>query len=413
MQRKLFRDAKVLSLRTGRYAQEMDVLVENGTIAAIGRNLECADAEVVECEGRYMTPSLIDAHVHMICEEMGLQCIVCGVTAVRHLSGGEGVLRYARDIRAGRRAGPYIYSSGPIVDGAGARYKSPSHVYIDGPEQAAQAVRDTVEAGYLWAKAYPSMTPEEMESFLQEAKRLNIRVSGHLSYYADPKALADLGYACCEHSSSLPKNDEDIDYLADSGMWFCPTQLVCETLPDYVWKEKPLSEAAGYEYLSEASRKYWEERNKKIIAEYKERNLKPDINVIIARGRRFMDRSDRYMAGSDAMYPGVVAGFGLHAELRKLVDLYGLAPLDALRAATMKPAECMGLSACKGQIAPGMDADLLLLERDPLEDISNLLSIHMVIQGERVYGRRQLDRMLDELKDPRREFEVFEPTFLF
>lgn len=96
-----------------------------------------------------------------------------------------------------------------------------------------------------------------------------------------------------------------------------------------------------------------------------------------------------------------------------MVDLYGLAPLDALRAATMKPAEYMGLSACKGQIAPGMDADLLLLERDPLEDISNLLSIHMVIQGERVYGRRQLDRMLDELKDPRREFEVFEPTFLF
>ncbi|MGI6642433.1 MAG: amidohydrolase family protein [Bacillota bacterium] len=411
MQSTLFRGAEVLSLKTGRYAHRMDVLVEDGSIAGIGRNLDSADACVVECEGRYLMPSLIDAHIHIVREEMGLQCIACGVTSVRHLSGGEGVARYAREIRAGRRVGPYIFASGPIVDGAKAEHRMPTHVYVDGPEEAAQAVRDTVEAGWLWAKAYASMTREEFESFLGEAKRLDIKVSGHMSYFVEPKVLVDLGYACCEHSSSLPKNDCDIDLIADAGMWFCPTQLVCETLPDYVWKGKHLSEAVGYEYLSNASKQYWEERNKEIIEGYKKRGLKPDINVIIARGRRFMERSERYLAGSDAMYPGVVAGFGLHEELRKLVDLYGLSPLDALRSATVKPAEYMGLSACKGQVLPGMDADLLLLDSDPLEDISNTLSIHGVMQGGNFYDRRQLDSMLEELKNPERVFEEFEPMF--
>ena len=124
-----------------------------------------------------------------------------------------------------------------------------------------------------------------------------------------------------------------------------------------------------------------------------------------------MERSDRYMAGSDAMYPGVVAGFGLHEELRKLVELYGLSPLEALRSATVNPAEYMGLSACKGDIAPGMDADLLLLKRDPLKDITATRSILAVMQGGRLFGREELDGMLNALSDQRNKFEVFQPLF--
>lgn len=411
MEDTLFRRAEVLSLRSGHYAHGTDVRIENGRIAAVGKDLPAAGARVVDCEGRYLIPSLIDAHIHMVREEMGLQCIACGVTSVRHLSGGEGTARYARDIRAGRRTGPYIYASGPIIDGAGAEQKSPSQRYISGPEEATAAVRDTEAAGWLWAKAYPSMTPEEMESFLREANRLHLKVSGHLSYHVNAKTLADWGYACCEHSSSLPKDDGEIDDIADAGMWFCPTQVVCETLPDYVWNGKQLSEAPGYAYLPQDTRDYWEKANEDIIRGYKDRGLKPDIRVIIARGRRFMDRSPRYLAGSDAMYPGITAGFGLQEELSRLVELYGRSPLDALRAATCKPAEYMGLSACKGGIFPGMDADLLLLAQDPLADIRGVRAILAVMQGGRLYDRAELDGMLNELRDPHHTFEIFDPLF--
>ncbi len=411
MDRMLLRSAEVLSPRRGCYAHSTDVLIENGVIAEVGRDLAAAGVRVVECEGRYLLPSLIDAHIHMVQEEMGLQCVASGVTSVRHLSGGDGVARYAREIRAGKRVGPYIYGSGPIVDGVSAQHKPASNVYVDGPEEAAQAVRDTAQAGWLWAKAYPSMTREEMESFLKEAARLHMKVSGHLSYTIDPKELADWGYACCEHSSSLPKTDADIDYIAEAGMWFCPTQIVCETLPDYVWNGKSLSNAVGYEFLPKSARELWARENERITQGYKDRGLRPDINAVIARGRRFMERSDRYMAGSDAMYPGVVAGFGLHEELRKLVELYGLSPLEALRSATINPAEYMGLSACKGDIAPGMDADLLLLKRDPLKDITATRSILAVMQGGRLFGREELDGMLNTLSDQRNKFEVFQPLF--
>ncbi|MGI5970707.1 MAG: amidohydrolase family protein [Oscillospiraceae bacterium] len=411
MGRTLFRHADVLRMGSGDYLRNTDVLVENGKIAAVGADLAAAGADLVDCKGKVLMPSLIDAHAHIAREEMTLQYIACGVTAVRHLSGGTRQREYDAEVRSGKRIGPYIYSSGSIIDGVAAEDKNSSHVYVDGPDEAERAVRETVEAGYLWVKNYPSMTPEEMKRLMDTANSLGVKVSGHMSYNVDAKTLADWGYACCEHSSSLPKTDEEIDYIAGKGMWFCPTQVVCETLPDYVWNNKKFEDLPDYCYVPQYSKDYWEQENKRIIAMYKRRDLKPDINMIIARGRRFMERSDRYMAGSDAMYPGIIGGFALHDELRKLVELYGRRPIDALRAATVRPAEYMGLAGQKGDILPGMDADILILEKDPLSDIGNTRAIRSVMQGGRLYNRADLDSMLKELKDPAREFEILSPLF--
>jgi hypothetical protein len=238
---------------------------------------------------------------------------------------------------------------------------------------------------------------------MDTANTCGIKVCGHMSYVVDAKELRDWGYHCCEHSSSLPKHRADIEYLAKSGMWFCPTQVVCETLPDYVWNGKKLSELENYEYVPELIRDYWEERNKKIIAGYKNRGLRPDINVIIERGRIFMDNSENYLAGSDTMYPGMIAGFSLHDELFRLVDLYGRTPWEALRAATVKPALYCGVEEKKGTLEKGKDADMLILDKNPLSDIINTKTVRGVVQGGRYFDRKQLDQLLEEVKNLKSE----------
>lgn len=394
----LFSRANVLTMKTDEIAYFTDVLVENGIIVLVGKNLPADGAEIIDCTGKYLMPGLFDAHAHLNTSEMGELFIANGITSIRHLSGDKRQMEYDAEIRSGKRVGPYIYSSGPIYDGAEAKEKPASHLYVATLEEAEKAVYDTIAGGYRWVKTYPSITPEHLKRLMDTANACGIKVCGHMSYHVDAKTLRDWGYHCCEHSSSLPHHDADIEYLAKSGMWFCPTQVVCETLPDYVWNGKKFSDLEHYDYVPNALREFWEDRNLKIIEGYKNRGLRPDINVIIKRGKKFMEFSDRYMAGSDTMYPGMIAGFSLHDELCKLVDLYGRTNFEALKAATVNPALYIGLEDEKGSVKKGMDADLLLLDKNPLVDVRNTGAIWAVMQGGRLYTRPALDAMLERVR---------------
>jgi imidazolonepropionase-like amidohydrolase len=102
------------------------------------------------------------------------------------------------------------------------------------------------------------------------------------------------------------------------------------------------------------------------------------------------------LAGSDAAPGGLsvgMTGFWLHEELKQLV-VAGLTPMDALRTATYNPAEFFGLLDSLGTVAPGKLAEMVLLDANPLDDISNTTKINMVFTGGRVYRRPALDAIL-------------------
>lgn len=94
-------------------------------------------------------------------------------------------------------------------------------------------------------------------------------------------------------------------------------------------------------------------------------------------------------AGTDTPINYAMPGFALHEELEMLVRA-GLAPIEALRAATIRPAEFFGLEAEMGRIEPGMRADLVLLGADPLVEISNTRRIDAVIARGRLLGRSEV-----------------------
>jgi imidazolonepropionase-like amidohydrolase len=351
-------------------------------------------AQVIDCSGCVVMPGLIDSHVHYDESWMGDFFLASGVTSVRNMRGFDGHAAWRDEILAGKRRGPYLYSSGPVYDGEDPTIPDNDNVIINSREDVEEAIRYTKSQGFLWMKTYPSIEPELYRYLLKRCREEGLPVCGHMTKRMDHKILADEGYVCCEHTSSLPADPETIRYLAEQGMWLCPTHVVCETLPDYVWGGKQLADLPHYEDLPPCVREHWEQENEVIIENYRELNVHPDFQTIIDRGLTFLKYSDRVMAGTDCPYPGIIPGLALADELEKLVTVYGLTAYEALCAATVNPAEHMGIAGEKGRLLPGMDADLIILAGDPLADIRNIRTVRQVFQGERTWDHETLQQFL-------------------
>jgi imidazolonepropionase-like amidohydrolase len=94
----------------------------------------------------------------------------------------------------------------------------------------------------------------------------------------------------------------------------------------------------------------------------------------------------------------VAAGFPIEDELKYLVDIYGLSKFEALKAGTVNGAKHLDLENQKGRLLPGFDADLLVLNGNPLEDVGNAAKIEAVVQGGRIHTRRDLDALLEKAR---------------
>ena len=365
------------------------------------------NSEMIDCSGCVVMPGLIDSHCHYDESYMSDFFLASGVTSVRSLRGFEGHAKWRDEILAGKRRGPYIYSSGPVYDGEDPSIPHNDNVILHTQEDAEKAIAFVKEQGFLWMKTYPSIEPELYRYLLKRCEEEKLPVCGHMTKKMDHRYLADHGYICCEHTSSLPADPEVIRYLAESGMWFCPTHVVCETLPDYVWNGKQLKDLPHYEDLPECIRTKWEEDNRVIIENYRKWKVHPDFQMIIERAKTFLKYSDKVMVGTDCPYPGIVPGFAMADELEKLVNVYGMSVYQALQAATSKPAEHIGIEKEKGRLLPGMDSDLVVLEGNPLEEIGNVRRIRRVFQGTRTWDKETLQRYLTAVgKLKKEEIEV-------
>lgn len=389
----VLKNAKLLTMNDGPELKTGDLWLVDGKIQESKEQIP-EEARVIDCTGCVVMPGMIDSHVHYDESYMGDFFLASGITSVRNMRGFEGHAKWRDEILAGKRRGPYIYSTGPLFDGEDPTIPHDENVILYTEEDVEEGIRYTKKYGFPWVKTYPSIEPELYKYLLKRCQEEGLPVCGHMTKKMDHRYLADNGYVCCEHTSSLPADPEVIRYLAESGMWFCPTHVVCETLPDYVWNGKQLKDLPHYEELPEYVREAWEESNRVIIENYRKLNVHPDFQTIIDRAVTFLKYSKKVMAGTDCAYPGIMPGFALADELEKLVSVYGMTNYEALCAATCNPAEHMGIADQKGKIKAGMDSDLIILEGNPLEKVGDVRNIKYVIQGTNIWEKEALQQML-------------------
>jgi len=396
----------------------VNVLVRDGRIVSV-ENAAISmppDTRQVDGAGKFLIPGLWDMHVHLSWSgESALPVLLAnGVTGVRDMGGKlDEIDAWRARIGLGALAGPpRIVRAGPILNG---KAFNPLQVLADSPEEARGLVRALKHVGVDFIKVHRRIQREVYFAVLDEAKKLELRVVGHVPMTVTPLEASAAGQASLEHAETFyegtfseklpagelpsaiarylatPNADELFLELARNGTVVTPTLVGYRSLLDIFAWSKTGDPNARFVAASLRGQGIEQARAAKpeeiATVERTYAQLKETIRRMIAEGVPMM-------TGTDLAGPRV-PGFPVHDELQLLVEA-GLSPLQALRAATLQPAKFLGKEADLGTIAAGKRADLVLLDADPLSDIRNTRRITAVIAAGKLYSRADLDRLLEE-----------------
>jgi imidazolonepropionase-like amidohydrolase len=389
------------------------VLVRDGKISGVGKKVP-PEARVIEGQGRFLMPGLVDMHAHLVREEDLLVYLARGVTTVRNMWGAPVHLEWRKRIEKGELLGPTLYTAGPIVDG-----EDPVHegsLIVRTPEDADRAVAHHKQMGYDFMKIYSGLSAPAAERLLAAAKSANLLVAGHVPRGMGLGRAVDAGLGSIEHLTGVvdalqaddsPVRDKQdrasrqkkIDHVDEKklpqlvqklqGTASCPTRTVMIS-----WGPAAESEARlqrpEMRYVPACDRATWRPR--------------PDDATDLDRSKRTVALYDKLLralhqaggtilVGTDTVNPLVVPGFSLHEELQLLHNA-GIGRRDVLRAATRGAAEWLRASDQFGAIAVGQRADLLLLDANPLTDIANTQKIAGVMVRGRWLEKKDLEALL-------------------
>jgi imidazolonepropionase-like amidohydrolase len=422
----------VVDVVNGRVAGPNTVLISNGRIAAIsepGTTAVTAAAVRVDGQGKYLIPGLVDMHVHLFNNASHRPpndwafplFIANGVTAVREMSTEIEeipiVARWRTTAAEGQLIAPDILAAGvPVRE--------------DSTESVRREVREAPTVGADFIKIFSGVRESQWRAVLDEARKHRTPVCGHIPAETSVLTAARAGQRTNEHLTQIyeacsPKekqflatrrglsgkeiialrDGQEREVLASFDQRLCDrtaaalartgqVQVPTLVLPHFEARgaRAQFRDDPRWRYLRADEQTRWE---KNISAE-----TTPDRTLASLRwevSRKIVNALDkagvRILAGTDTPMPLVYPGFSLHKELELLVES-GLSPAEALRAATIAPAEFLGLGGTSGSIAVGRRADLVLLEDDPLRDISNTQRIHAVVLNGRLLQRADLDALL-------------------
>lgn len=435
---------------TGAAAQaDRTVVVEDGRITAIGPTGAVAEptgATRIDGRGKYLIPGLWDMHVHLGDPSCLPLFVANGVTGVRVMWGspsfglpmGPYHQRWRRKVESGRLLGPRLVIASNMLDGPKPVW--PGAVRVADAEQGRRAVDDARQAGADFIKVYSMLPRAAYFGIAAESRAQGLSFAGHLPFSITVAEASDAGQRSLEHLigllvacsdreaelvaeraaavqgtgkfrslSALLRAQRPIvestydeararalfDRLARNGTFITPTLTVLRVIER---RDDPALRAdPRLKYMTTFIKQFWNSKlpagGRRQLADF------GTINDELLRTVRLIAPIQQagvpILAGTDQMNPFCFPGFSLHDELAYLVDA-GLTPMQAIQAATLNPSRFFGLEKTLGTIEAGKDADLVLLDADPLADIHNTTSIRAVVSRGRLLDRDQLDQVLAE-----------------
>lgn len=450
----VFKDVTVIDavggLRTGQ-----SVIVRGNRIVETGPAEEISEpagATIIDCSGKYLIPGLWDAHVHLtntlaLRPAMFPLFIVNGITYVRDTAATLESILSIRE-KAGEVAllngmAPRVFITGPHLDGLQLSWESSvSAVTV---EQARFIVDCLIRAGVDELKVYDLIPADIALEVFSLARSKGYPMCAHVPLAMDVIEASNAGLRSMEHMRSLEMacsadwdsllkarqqmiaegadksgnelrqeitrvqqihafitQDEErretvLKTLADNNTWQVPTLVITSHAEHRIYAREDYRKT--FQYLPEPVRSQWEES-----AARRAEQLPSEEGLAYASWAydmipRLVEAGVGIMAGTDMPLAQLTPGFSLHEELALLVNA-GLTPMQAIEAATLRPAEYFGLENQQGYIAEGMMADLVILDANPLEDINNTKRIRAVMREGHLHTRDDLDKILSRLEKP-------------
>lgn len=423
------RDVTVIAMTGASPSPHQTVVVRAGRIAEIGPATEVRPpngAAIVDGAGKYLIPGLFEMHAHTSksrASALGLY-VVHGVTTLRDQGSEHAeVLRWRREIRGGSRVGPRMLIAGPYLESLQnieRMRRDPPEERVEPFERARIPVGSPADArrvidslAKLELDHFKIRTVQDAETYRALGKAADAhgkRLVGHVVSPSPADFLAagqdgmEHGFPISIDSLSLEDRMAFWRQLAARDVGVVPTIVtVTESVfrpPEYFRALVTDTTAAVHPlrpYLSAFMILDWREQVEEVTPErraYFERYWPTGLKHL----REMRAAGVRMMTGSDVAVLNVFPGASLHEELRLFVDSLGMSPMEALASATRRPAEWLGLADSVGTIERGKVADLVLLDADPLADITNSRRISAVLLRGELFRRAELDALLASVR---------------
>ncbi|MCY3751423.1 MAG: amidohydrolase family protein [Gammaproteobacteria bacterium] len=418
--------------------EDTAIVIRGSKITAIGPvSVVPANARVLDLAGKTLLPGLIDAHIHIggsgggsadrreftptAVENSLISYLKFGVTSVYDMAAYPGLNSMKTALDTGELVGPRLYGNGYGITAPGSHpirlitelglldYLGPFYFQVDNVADAREAVRrigaeqvdgiklfhSRVEAGTTRFDAdMDKLKPDILRSLIEEAHAHKLKVYAHTSFPSEAREIVDAGGDVIVHSIHMAETGaQDVfELMAERDLVYIPTLAVFEG--DYTLKPDLFFSAQLHDKVWDVLLASITAPNSVALASRNVPGLVNDrrrsLEISMANLKRALQTGVRIAMGSDAGNAGMLHGATVLRELQ-LMNEAGMTPMQVIVAATRVGAEVIGQGQRLGTLEPGKLADIIIVDGDPLVDLSALGNIEMVIKNGKMIDPGKLE----------------------
>lgn len=424
----LIRNVHIVDADNKKILRNQDVVISGQKITLVENTKKDRAAKtVIDGTGKYLAPGLWDMHTHNWWQlHFSDLYIGNGVLGVRNMYTPMSMIKPVKDsIQNNWIIGPHYVAAGRVIEGSEPEF--PDWLVVDKIEKIKPALDTLQMEGSDFVKIYNKVPREVYFELVKEAHKRGMRVEGHVPMEVSVLEASAAGQVSFEHLLGIPElctsdtlfknkyknnwfaavmNSDDyatmhldesiaaknLSLLRKNKSWVCPTLAVWHA---YFNSDLPFDTDPNIEKMPSDIKGYWMgELNKyrKKDTGYREKAKQKFLNLKNVVTLLYKNQVPM-LVGTDVINPFVYPGFSLHKELQLLKDC-GIPDAEVFKMATVNAVQFLNLEKEFGAVKPGLNASMILLTANPLEDISNSQKIESVIVKGKLINRSQLDTMI-------------------